>query len=83
MSLTVLCVMLLVLINKQWFDFYILKFYFLWKRKYSFFLHRENTYKHEEEVIDLNGNASSISLWAVTLLRTLPYINSFHISEGF
>lgn len=36
----------------------------------------------KRKLIDLNGNTSSISLWAITLLRILPYINGFHTLEG-
>lgn len=82
-SLTLLWVTLTVLTDKQLFELCEIKLSSLEEEIFFpfVFLHRQSHISIKRKVVN-NGNASSISLWVVTLLRTLPYINSFHILEG-
>lgn len=81
--LTVLWVILLVLTDKQLFDFCIIKMLSSLEEEKFFifaFLHRQIPISTKRKVIDVNGNTCSILLWAVTSLRTLPCVNnSFQI----
>ena len=83
-SLTLLCVILTVLTDNQLFELLEIKILSSLEEEIFLtfvFLHRQNRISTKRKVVN-NRDASSISLWVVTLLRTLPYINSFHILEG-
>lgn len=83
-SLTLLWVILTVLTDNQLFELCEIKILSSLEEEIFLtfvFLHRQNRISTKRKVVN-NRNASSISLWVVTLLRTLPYINSFHILEG-